>query len=166
MQFIVADVECFTDDIIKELAIVNPYFAVGFCFAPPTPLSGVPPAKQKVNNWLTRNLHGITWESGVLPYSSVGVITAIFDNPSIKIYVKGVTKLDTLRKYFPKSTLINLETLQCPKYSELVKFPRFVQVSCCNYPQTHNSATFSQHCAQRKAAMYCQWLMFINNLHL
>ena len=164
MQFIVADIECFHDDIIKELAFANPYFSLAFCFAPPTPLSAVQPAKQKMNNWLTRNLHGITWESGVMPFNSLGEITAVFDNPNIKIYVKGLQKINILKKYFTKAMFIDMETLQCPKYTELIQFPRFVETTCSNYPQTHNSATYSGHCAQRKASMYCQWLMFVNRL--
>lgn len=156
MQFIVVDVECFTDNIIKELSIVSPFFAVGFSFAPPIPLSEVPLAKQKANNWLTRNLHGITWESGVVPYGTLSNIVAVFDNPNLNVYVKGLTKLQTLKEYFPKANLINLEQIQCPKYAELAKFTRFMEVSCSSYPQTHNSATFGQHCAQRNASMYCQ----------
>ena len=159
MQCLVVDVECFDDNIVKELAIASAYFCLGFSFAPNEPLTALPLTKQKTNNWLTRNLHGIVWESGVLPCDSIYTIANIFDNPYNKVYVKGAQKINILKDYFPNVEFVNLELLSCPKYSELVQFPRFMEIKCSSYPETHNSQTYGGHCAQRKASIYCQWLL-------
>ena len=159
MNFLVIDAEFFNDGIVKELAVVSPFFSLAFSFAPNQEFSTLQLPKQKLNNWLTRNLHGITWESGYLPYQSLPKIAAIFNNPAILVYVKGHQKINNLRKFLPDVKYLNLESIGCPTIAELLKESRLPYVRCCNYPQTHNSVTYERHCAQRKAMLYYQWLM-------
>ena len=159
MQFIVVDIECFQQDVIKELAIASPFFCLGFSFAPSYPLTSLPLDIQRTNKWITTNLHGIPWESGFLPESSIEDLAAIFNNKSLKIFVKGSAKIKTLKKYFSDVNFTDLDTIHCPKFGELVLFPRFTDIICTSFPKTHCNPKFHHHCAQRKASMYCQWVI-------
>jgi hypothetical protein len=160
-HFLVLDIECFTGGIIKELAIASPYFASSFLFHGPTSFNQLTTQKQKENVWLTRNLHGITWESGTFAYKALGDILSLHVGTSGTIYVKGDQKIKALKQYLPFATYVNLETIGCPTMPYLLGLPEYQKLnSDCPSYSTHNSATFSNHCAHKKAIVFCQWLLF------
>lgn len=159
MNFVVVDIECFSDSLIKEISFSSQFFNLGYSFVPPQPFTTLPLSKQKQNLWLTRNLHGITWESGSCPAAAIHDIIKIFNNSKIQLYAKGESKIKVLDKYFPDCHIVNLDAMGCPNYAELARnLNPFTQVSCSSYPQAHNSMAYEHHCAQRKGYVYAQWL--------
>lgn len=104
-------------------------------------------------------MHGITWESGEYPASSIHDIIRIFNNPKIQLYAKGESKIKVLDKYFPDCHIANLDAMGCPNYPDLVRSnPSIQQRICTSYPHAHNSSAYAHHCAQRKSSLYAQWL--------
>ena len=164
--YFVIDIEAFSGHIIKEVGISSPHFTLGFSFLPPTTFTSLPTGRQNQNNWLTRNLHGITWESGTIPFTELSKLLSLFNNPNIPIYVKGLNKIQALTQYLPGVTFLNLDDISCPKYEDLLKFPGMVTCGCFSYSQAHNSIIYGNHCAQKKAQVYSSWLSFrFQNIH-
>lgn len=160
MHFIICDIECFQGNIIKEIAFATQFYCLGFSFQPPISFVELTVQKQKENCWLTRNLHGITWESGTYPFSYVETILKNFVHDNTTVFVRGSQKITCLESYLPGTNFVDLEHLLCPKYTDLVRYPEYCNiVSCYLYPQHHNSALYLGHCAIKKASIYLRWVM-------
>ena len=73
-------------------------------FFPPFPWKELSFKNKKTAAWLTRHYHGLRWDSGELPYSSLELIlTSLFASYNI-IYTKGLEKNKFFReKIRPKN---------------------------------------------------------------
>ena len=137
--------------LIKEISVRGLDFHDTLLLKPPYASSLIPAKTQKVYNWLTKNLHGLTWNSGDYDYSFLFCffISLKIRFPNIVVYAKGYEKCAYLRCFFIH--VINLETLNCPNANRLNQFPYF---NCHN----HQNNYFPSHCAREKANLFYSWL--------
>lgn len=84
--------------IVKELAVVN-RAGLRFrrTFLPPYPWAELCSKRKKTYDWLIQNFHGLTWESGDLPYTSLRPILEVVFSLYSDIYVKEGKKLSFYR---------------------------------------------------------------------
>ena len=133
--------------VVKELAFydINNGYHGRWSFKPPHPWEDLSPSKQKSYAWVTRNLHGMSWKSGKLPYKTFRrILMSLFTSYDI-IYVKGLEKANFLKKF---SADLNIVNLDCPKIDDLhlpiVKCP-------FHLPESH-------YCALQRAAAFAKLL--------
>jgi hypothetical protein len=171
MFYFVIDYECFDNNVIKEIGIATQYFDVGFALKPPFPFERLSSASQAQNNFLTKNIHMICWNSGVLDYRNLQELLSQFRHLDAVYYVKGLEKVRVLGALLPGVVIRNLEDLGCPRYSQVFKDLELGQklldysgkqsswtFGCCkNYPISHNNYQFN-HCAQKKAKVFARWV--------
>nr|AGQ20203.1 AsIV-cont00089-ORF1 [Apophua simplicipes ichnovirus] len=97
MDYIV-DVQGFKefDDtfVLKKFAMIpvdgNTTEHTEFVVKPPYPFVKLSKNYQNINSWLTRNLHGIPWESGTIVYKEARTLTREILKNSRVIYVWGL----------------------------------------------------------------------------
>ena len=137
------------DFIIKELAfyVVDFGYHGRWNFLPPFPWNELSVKNKKTAAWLTRNCHGLRWESGDLPYSSLELILTSLLTSYNTIYTKGLEKTIFLERKSGRK-ILNLNDLNCPK----VTFCESLQVKC----PVH--APHFKHCALLKASFYAMYI--------
>ena len=152
---IVVDIECFHNNIVKELAFCTTSgFNAGFMFRPPYSYESCDDVEKQQNSWLTRNLHQIAWNAGDYEFSEQGTIVKfIARQPGAEFYAKGLEKCNILVGLFGKE-FTNLEDFGCPT-------SHGGDTVCDSYPARHNNI---QNCAQRKSKSYAKWLLEFNDL--
>ena len=135
--------------IIKELA----FYVIGYdyhgcwSFLPPFPRKKLSVKNKKTTAWLTRHCHGLHWESGELPYSSLDLIlTSLFASYNT-IYTKGLEKTNFLEKKTGRKVL-HLNDIHCPK----VNFLESSQVNCPVHMPNF------RHCALVKTSSYAMYI--------
>ena len=103
------------------------------------------PAVCKAYTWITKNLHGLHWDSGVYPYEKLALFVE-----SVKLrysestfYAKGLEKCIYLETLFQKP-FINLDDLGCPKITSLAHY----NVQCGQLSVGHSQ---THHCARKKS---------------
>lgn len=164
MSAIVIDIECFSNNIIKELGIYKEGITTGLSFLPSSNLKSTPQ-----DAYLTKNLHYMSWNSGTYSYEILDDIVQEYKNlEKVEFFAKGEEKCKFLSNLFNGVQFTNLEDYGCPKVTEL----SFVDEEdhkfcdgfiCSSYPFRHQ---YTHHCAERKAYMYGQWTVthFVNCL--
>ena len=116
MTAIVVDVECFNNDIIKEMGVYKDGVVTGYSFLPP---ANVDHQNKSQDDWLTKNLHFINWDSGTYSYEILEDIVQEFVLlENVEIFAKGLEKCEFLSKIFNKQ-FTNLENFGCPKVIDL-----------------------------------------------
>ena len=138
--------------IIKELAVYGEYQDTIY-FLPPQSFSSLSKSEQVCYQWITKNLHGLNWESGNYPYEK---LKSIFESISLRyplseFYAKGKEKSDFLSSLL-KRPVINLDDLGCPKIEHI---PSSYYFCSRHYFQ---SKKFRKHCARRKSVGFFNWL--------
>ena len=68
---VVVDVEMFIGDIIKEIGMCTSFHSNGFSLKAPYTFNQLSEKNQKQNIWLTKNRHGIEWNSGHIFYEDL-----------------------------------------------------------------------------------------------
>ncbi|KMQ81846.1 hypothetical protein RF55_25011 [Lasius niger] len=140
--------------IVKELEfydIENGYHG-RWSFQPPHAWEELPPKKKSTYSWVIRNIHGMSWTSGDLPYTALrSILTTLFAVHKT-LYVKGLQKTKFLQKLTDFS-IVNLDEMDCPK----LPMPK---VSCPH----HTTDEFS--CALSKATAYAQYVASIKDVPL
>ena len=124
-------------------------------FLPPTSYtsySELTTQQKQSFGWLTRNLHGIEWDTGNYPYI---YLTQIFQsvrlrNPGAIFYANGKEKVKFL-SYLLECSIIDLNSLACPSISV-----NYFTQNCQNHSKGKNN--FNRHCAKEKAIFYFNWL--------
>lgn len=159
MPIIILDIECIENNIIKELGVYKDGKIKGYSFLCPKKFKAT-----KQSLWLSRNLHGINWKSGNLPYTELKSILNQLKTPETEFFAKGLEKCKILSNLLQQS-VDDLEELGCPKVQFLVfrnNDGTFDEI-CNSYPCRHSK---SLHCAQRKAFAYGQWTekYFLNDV--
>lgn len=137
--------------VFKELAILQLLNdnLTSYLFKPPFPWSELEARYKSENNWLSRNYHGLDWESGDVPF---GLMQYLLLFPASTIYVKGMEKRVWLKKEFPTLCFANLEDFGCPS---LQKLKNEVAIPVCSY---HSPSTFSPpNCAIQNVRLLKHW---------
>lgn len=145
--------------VLKEIAIMalksdKAAEPTTFLFAPPCAWTELPVKYRVMNSWLVRNFHGISWDSGDLPYRNAKKIIAAILNPARTVYVKGLEKKRWLTSFMDESSassIVDLETLECPS---LRKLPTILPVSGC----PHHSNISKFNCATENVKSLKNWL--------
>ena len=92
------------DFIVKEVAfapVEEDVEPTVFLFKPPYPWTFS--NKKGPTAWLEQNYHGLSWNSGSIPYEEVEkILRSIFPTNSADIYVKGLEKTKWLQKLLPE----------------------------------------------------------------
>ena len=138
--------------IPKEISVRGSNYHDTILLQPPVKFSFLTEDFQKTYSWLTRNVHGINWDSGTHDHSFLfnffNSIKLRFPNSSI--FAKGKEKCAFLRNFF--FNVIDLDTLGCPKASQF----SYNFASNC---QNHLSVYRFDHCAQEKANLFYDWVV-------
>lgn len=158
---VVLDIEGFkfkkSTFVIKELSITGDYTDT-ILFSPPEPLSNLQKDHQYSVCWLSRNLHGLSWDSGEYPYNLLHQIflSISLRYPAHTFYAKGSEKCEFLSHNL-KCNVINLETLNCPKIEDLIEAT--TQQPCRNHSRKLSSYQRRKHCARLKSKLFYNWLL-------
>ena len=153
---VVIDIECFRfrnkEWTVKEMAVCGDYLD-SIIFKPPHSFDLLASNARKAYSWITDNLHGIQWDSGVYPYERLMLFVESIKlrYPNSIYYAKGLEKTTFLEKLFHKQ-FIDLDDLDCPKITDLP----YKNVTC-NYRLSVRHLQ-SHHCARKKAKCYSDWL--------
>lgn len=145
--------------IIKELAILNTEKSNidYFLFKPPEDLPNLPHNFQEQIDWVTRNLHGLSWCDGSESYSKVDTILAETTKNIERVYVKGKRKKKILEQRMPTKTVIDVQQHSCPSFRELNAL--YNNRTCknhthkvkCSLSNVQNlSSWYNEHCAAGK----------------
>lgn len=157
MEFIV-DVQCFkrpvNNLVHKEVAIIplaEDSIPTVLLFQPPYEWNFVSFKYKSENEWLERNYHGLSWESGEVSYGDLEEILKTHLKNASKIHVKGLEKQKWLQQILPN--VFNLEDIGCPAFKKLN-----VQNACYN----HSSITVPK-CAASNVIALGNWLIEYHN---
>ena len=137
--------------VVKELSVRGLHFHDTILLKPPYAANFIPSNTQKVYSWLTKNIHGLSWESGIYDYSFLFsfFLSLKIRFPNIIVYAKGFEKCAYLRCFFVQ--VIDLESFNCPSANRLNYIPSFI---CPNHHPNYHRA----HCAREKANLFYNWL--------
>ena len=153
MSSIVVELEGFqlntNDFIIKELAFYVVDYGYHGCwnFLPPFPWSELSVKNKKTAAWLTRNCHGLRWESGDFLYSSLELILKSLLTSYNTVYTKGLEKSIFLERKSGQK-ILNLNDFSCPKVISLES----LQIKCPVY------IPHFKHCALVKDFFYAKYI--------
>ncbi|KMQ83492.1 hypothetical protein RF55_19907, partial [Lasius niger] len=95
--------------VVKELACAdeNGFYKV-WTFQPPHAWDVLSAKKQRSYQWVTRNLHGLAWTSGDLPYNRLRPILQMIFSKYSTLFVKGLQKKKFLKR-FTNVDIVELE---------------------------------------------------------
>ena len=116
---VVLDVEGFRHRkekfIVKELGVCTEDYHDCVSFLPPTSYSELTTQQNQSFSWLTKNLHGIEWDTGNYTYIYLTQIiqSVHLRNPGAIFYAKGEEKVKFLSDLL-ECSIIDLNSLTCP----------------------------------------------------
>lgn len=127
-------------------------------FKSPCPWSELPNKYKCMNAWLTRNYHGIPWDSGSTTFDRVKIVLDILTKDRSYIYVKGSEKKQWLQNLLghPK-TIIDLNDLECPSARKLPAI-----MNCCQFYKLHESVR-EHNCALQNVRKFKKWFLLNHN---
>ena len=139
--------------IVKEFGICTEDYNDCVLFSPPSKFPDLTNPQKTSISWLSKNLHGLDWNSENYPYIYLTQIvqSVRLRNPRAVYYAKGFEKSQLLSELLD-CPVIDLNTLKCPKISY-----SFFTVNCGNHSSTQRGI-FNNHCAREKACFYFDWL--------
>ena len=148
--------------IIKELSICSNNYTDTILFLPPVSYNSLSASERKSHQWVSRFLHGLSWNSGNYPYWFISQIFIAIKLrfPSGKFYAKGKEKTESLQTLLQKQ-VIDLDTLSCPKVEE-INTP-IKHFTCALHSHYLPEKQKKRHCTKRKAQLYFYWLTFRAN---
>jgi len=99
------------DIVVKNAAVVNGTLqtAQQFDFAPPYNFSMLPFASAKQNAFLTREVHGLKWESGYISYHKLGPLLSEKTRALAHLFTRGASSAAFLTKLL-KRPVLDIET--------------------------------------------------------
>ena len=160
-EVVVLDFEGFrhkkTGFIIKELSICSNNYSDTILFLPPVPYNSLSASERKSHQWVSRFLHGLSWNTGSYPYWFLSQIFIAIKLrfPSGKFYAKGKEKSESLQTLLQKE-VVDLDTLLCPKVEE-ISHP-IKHFTCALHSFNLPEKQKKRHCAKRKAQLSFYWL--------
>ena len=143
--------------IIKELAVSSKNYNDIISFLLPHSFNILSSSEQRSFLWVSKFLHGLSWETGEYPYHYLQQIfqRIVLRFPFSDFYSKGSEKRETLRQLLQWS-IINLGTLFFPNIEHL-KVYRETPV-CILHALSCPKRQRSKHCTNKKAKLFDQWL--------
>ena len=104
--------------IVKEFGICIEDYNDCVLFSPPSKFSDLTNPQKTSISWLSKNLHGLDWNSENYPYIYLTQIvqSVRLRNPRAVYYAKGFEKSQLLSELLD-CPVIDLNTLKCPKIS-------------------------------------------------
>lgn len=125
---------------IKELAILklgSQEKPIVFVFKPPCSWFDLPIKCRVENKWLERNYISMSWDSGDISYNQVENILKITLSKADKIFVKGLQKIQWLKKYL--NNIKDIEAItKCPSLRTLKKW--YLPNNLCKYHENSKMA--------------------------
>ena len=103
--------------LLKELAVLSidrPIPDSHLCtllFEPPYPWKRLNNKYREKNEWLTRNFHGLKWESGIFEYSVMGSIICEILSDAMVVYTNGDIRKQWLEKILQKTIVSSIRSL-------------------------------------------------------
>ena len=165
-DFVVLDFEGLrhkkTGFIIKELSSCSNNYSDTIFFLPPVPYNSFSASERKSHQWVSRFLHGLSWNTGSYPYWFLSQIFIAIKLrfPSGKFYAKAKEKSESFQNLLQKE-VVDLDTLLCPKVEE-ISLP-IKQFTCALHSFNLPEKQKKRHCAKRKAQLYFYWLTLPTN---
>ena len=142
--------------VFKEIAVT----ALGddsqvsvFLFELPFAWSSLPAKYKSENLWLERNYHGISRNSGEIPYYEFEETLRNILQDASKVHVKGFEKQRWLQRYL--SNVHNIEDLECPSLQKL-----YANVPCDNHDFWESYLI--SNCAAKNVIKLKNWLTDFN----
>ena len=104
--------------IVKEFGVCTEDYNDCVLFSSPSKFAHLTDPQKNSINWLSKNLHGVNWNSENFPYIYLTRIvhSVRLRNPRAVYYAKGLEKSQLLSELLD-SPVINLNTLECPNIS-------------------------------------------------
>jgi hypothetical protein len=119
-------------------------------FAPPYDHSEVPENIQRQNQYVSKNIHGLSWETGTTPYEDMPAKLLEMTSHLSLVYVKGEEKKRFLQSLL-KCAVVDAEKLGAPA---LKMFPHM-------WAPCHNEVHTTSHtCAVRNARRIGMWILY------
>ena len=107
-EILVIDFEAFDYNglIVKELSVHSKNYQETLLFKPPQAFSTISTINRDSIIFLTKRIHGIDWDSGVYPYTSIHNYLASLRLrfPNAIVFVDGHVKRAFISNYFKKFT--------------------------------------------------------------
>ena len=102
--------------ILKELAVSTEHYNDIVSLLPLNSFNILSSSEQKSFLWVSKFLHGLSWETGEYRYHYLQPIfqSIVLRFPFSDFFAKRLEKTETLGQLL-QSNIINLETLYCPK---------------------------------------------------
>lgn len=101
---VVLDIQCFTNNansyIIKEAAAIDIDYGIllfHHIASPPYDIRALSLEKQRENKWLTRNFHGLPWNSGDISYTDLFDRLRDLLKSCVTVFVKGLEKKEFIQ---------------------------------------------------------------------
>ena len=159
-EILVIDFEGFDYNglIVKELSVHSKNYQETLLFKPPQAFSTISTINRDSIIFLTKRIHGIYWDSGVYPYTSIHnyLATLRLRFPNAIVFVDGHVKRAFISNYFKKVYI--LQRLGCPPIKHLCVN---AVVSCgnhANFLPWNSQQQHFWHCSKLKTAVAYQWL--------
>ena len=165
-EIVILDFEGFrykkTGFIIKELSLCSNNYSDTILFLPPVSYNSLSASDRRSHKWVTKFLHGLSWNSGTYPYWFLSQIFVAIKLrfPLGKFYAKGKEKTESHQTLLQKE-VIDLETLLCPKVED-IKSP-IDNITCALHSFYLPEKQKRKHCAKRKAQLYFYWISLPSN---
>ena len=165
-EIVILDFEGFrykkTGFIIKELSLCSNNYSDTILFLPPVSYNSLSASDRRSHKWVTKFLHGLSWNSGTYPYWFLSQIFVAIELrfPLGKFYAKGKEKTESLQTLLQKE-VIDLENLLCPKVED-IKSP-IDNITCALHSFYLPEKQKRKHCAKRKAQLYFYWISLPSN---
>ena len=149
--------------VIKELSICSEKALDTIFFKPPCKRDNLSSADQNTIVWLSKSLHGISWEDGYYEYSDrFSIFQSIgLRYPRAQFYAKGEDKCKRLGDLL-QLNVRNLEDIGCPKATTLLLPKNHSTQTCANHSLVEVDKLPSGNCAQKKALLFYHWLKETN----
>ncbi len=141
--------------ILKEVTIIDIVKRVdnNFLIRPPQPYNQIPHKLKKRVDFITNNIHGLEWDSGMIGFrNAVALIKGILKDAS-KIYIKGSERVNYLKKLLPdkENCIIDLDPI-VPKIIP----PLPISECAFNHKINHK-------CSYKQAHKYLIYVYFYEN---
>jgi len=152
-EVVVVEIECLrgidSKLVIRELAVAHRDCVECYQFLPPQQKE--PPEARIHNSWIKRNLNGLSWSMGYIPYEYLPIILRRISRRFDKIYIKGLEKKTMLSNILGSSNqIIDLDSISAPKYKDLKQ-----ELSAkCVFHFGNN-----KQCALDKSLKFYMWLL-------
>ena len=126
-------------------------------FLSPTSFSKLFSGERRSYSWLSKNLHGLNWDTGDYPYLNLQQIldSIALRFPLANFYAKWTEKTETLQIPL-KMDGINIEILLIQKIYNLNFFHK--TIICILHVFNCPKLQRSKHCARKKATFFYLWL--------